>query len=317
MDDRKFKLLPEIEYKNIVIMEKRGEVFFVSREAKDSVIIFLKTVEDQSMWFEKEEYPQLFTSFDELYKELGNLDYRLYGYRNTENRDEIFFFDLKIFRAYNDFEWFYHDDFIDICNRFNIPMCHTHVRGEYSLKTIKKLLTKINLGEQDLLFKPTCESNFGIIENSEEAKKVVPFRKPKKQDTAKKEINQQKFFDVIAEIDEPLLFDGNDKYNENSLQQYIEFFTNIKHDKEYIDFLTDEGFVVNYLSRPEITKYLSEYITGLIVEVSSGYLNLIQEDLNPTSIKNCSLSLCVNIKEEVLKAMDILVNRLISKNNIY
>ena len=37
MDDRKFLLTPDTEYKDIVIMEKKGEIFYVSREKKESI----------------------------------------------------------------------------------------------------------------------------------------------------------------------------------------------------------------------------------------------------------------------------------------
>ena len=329
MDDRKFKLLPIIEYKDIAIMEKRGEIFYISREKEESVVIFLKTVTDKSMWFDNKEYPELFKSFDCLYAELGQLDYNLYGYRNTENKNEILFFDLKIVKTFNDYEWVYHDDFVSLCSKCNIPMCNTHARGEFSLKTIKKLLAKINIEEQDLLFKPTCEHTFGIVDKTEEAQQVLPFqskhnKKPNKKSntptpsTTTEETSSKKIlFTIIEKLETPLLFNGIDNYDKKSLKEYIEYFTNPKFDKNYMEALSDEGFYISYLSRPEIKEFIAQHITTLILEVSSDYMDLIYDDLDTCTIHKYSISLQIKIQEEVLTQIDDLVTRIINKSNLY
>lgn len=328
MDDRKFKLLPNVEYKDIAIMEKKGEVFYISREKQENIVIFLKTVTDKSMWFDSEEYPELFKSFGSLYNELGKLDYQLYGYRNTENKNEIFFFDLKIIKSFNDYEWVYHDDFISLCEKCNLPICYTHARGEFSLKTIKKLLVKINLGEQDLLFKPTCEHTFGIIEKSEEAQQVLPFqskrnKRSKKTNTTtispsmEKASNQQTLYDIIADLENPLLFNGIDNYDKKSLKEYIDYFTNPKFDKNYIEAVLDEGFYIGYLSKPEIKDFLTKHITSLILEISCDYMDLIYNDMDTCTIHKYSISLEAKIQEEVLKQIDDLTTRIINKSNLY
>mgnify|MGYP001461336410 CR=1 FL=1 len=92
MDQRNFNFSKDLEYEEIAILDADGTIFYISQEGKESKVIF-PTESPKNYWFKEEEHPLVFKAFLNLYKDLGGIDYKIYGIRKSDG--SIYFFDLK------------------------------------------------------------------------------------------------------------------------------------------------------------------------------------------------------------------------------
>jgi len=304
MDPRDFLFKTSLEYEDIAILDGEGTVFYISQEEEKSHVIFVKGTPPE-YWFKEEEHPTAFIGFRKLYKELGEINYKLYGIRKPDG--SIYFFDLKVDFTKN----FYHSDFKKLCNECSIPMCQEYFIGNYSLKTLKKLINRTGKKVTDLFFKPIQENDFGIpkVEKKSKEKKVVPAKEEKLSFKNKESILNL----VIEKFTYPDLFNSLDEYDVNSLLEYTKLFCSHGFRKNYREILTQDMIDMVPLNRFLIIDYLCKEIAIAIVDLALKYEDETYKDNIYESVKPYTKDMIFDIEKDIRPDIVLMVDEMLKE----
>jgi hypothetical protein len=316
MDQRDFSFKPDLEYEEIAILDSEGTIFYISQEGNESHVVF-PTGSPQDYWFKSTDHPAAFAGFLNLYKDLGNTNYKIYGVR--KNDGSIGFFDLKF-----DFtKYFYHSDFKKICNNFSIPMCHEYFSGSFSLKTLKKLITKTGKEITNLFFKPLQENDFGIEKKVKEkkAKKIKIINEEKKGPTDFSTIDfsskENILYLILDKFNSPELFVSLDEYDEISLQEYTRLFCSVGFRKNYKTILEQELVDIVPVNRFIIVDYLCKEIAYQIISYALEYEDMIHKDNTVDIVRPYAKDLMVDIEKDIRPDIILMVDEMLRENVVF